>query len=915
MLSALKCVLVCFAVAFLILSGNAHAQGPDCPDPLPAPTTDKNVLILLYCNTDGPNWIIPWQIGQSLGNDLQASNADWRGVETDTSGKVVKIELRSNGLSGEVLSDLHNLTNLEVLEISNSNEYLETSDRQLTGSIPTELGSLTNLRKLNLRGNRLSGEIPSELGNLINLSALDLDGNMLSGRIPSELGNLPSLQSIFLSNNKLSGGIPVSLLENSPTLSQLYLHDNMLSGKIPDLSKVRYFGELYLHNNELSGKIPDWIENLPSLNKLALYNNKLTGGIPDMRISANLLELYLDNNKLSGEIPDSLLSLTKLSHLYLSENQLSGTIPTWLSTMGSLQELLLRNNKLSGSIPTELEDLTELFYLYLSGNQLSGTIPSELGSLSKLDGLGLSRNKLDGEIPPELGNLTNLIYLYLGHNMLDGEIPPELGNLTRPEQLDLSDNMLSGEIPTELANLTLLTHLYLDNNMLSGEIPSGFARLTYLEEVYLNNNMLTGSFPPDPVPPSNARLGDAPSIKELAYWGNGGLTWDFHYFNDIVGPKVDRAVLRALHDNNNGENWINRNNWLTDDMDMWNGVTVNSDGRISHLNLANNNLTGKITNALEALDDLETLNLARNRRLTGTLPLRLMNLSVLRTLDIRCTGIRTPTNAQFRQWLNGITFRQTCPQPPPPPPPPPPQPPEQVTGVMVVEGVKELSVSWDEVSRADGYKVQWKSGSERFDPSRQHIITNGGTTSYIISELVAEQEYKVRVIATKSGARDGMPSLEVTGTPGAPPPPPPQPPEQVAGVMVAEGVEELSVSWVEVSGADGYKVQWKSGSERFDPSRQHIITNGGTTSYIISELVAEQEYKVRVIATKSGARDGMPSLEVTGTPGTPPPSRSSGGGGCAIAPDESKGNMSRSVLLNLLLTVSVPLLGVSRKRR
>ena len=195
-----------------------------------------------------------------------------------------------------------------------------------------------------------------------------------------------------------------------------------------------------------------------------------------------------------------------------------------------------------------------------------------MGSLSKLDGLGLSRNKLDGTIPPELGNLTNLIYLYLGHNMLDGEIPPELGNLTRPEQLDLSDNKLTGEIPTELANLTLLKHLYLDNNMLSGEIPSGFARLTYLEEVYLNNNMLTGSFPPDPVPPSNARLGDAPSIKELAYWGNVGLMWDFHYFNDIVGPKVDRAVLRALHDNNNGENWINRNNWLTDDMDMWNGL-------------------------------------------------------------------------------------------------------------------------------------------------------------------------------------------------------------------------------------------------------------------------------------------------------------------------------------------------------
>ena len=39
----------------------------------------------------------------------------------------------------------------------------------MSGEIPPELGSLSNLEGLYLRDNDLSGEIPAELGNLSNL--------------------------------------------------------------------------------------------------------------------------------------------------------------------------------------------------------------------------------------------------------------------------------------------------------------------------------------------------------------------------------------------------------------------------------------------------------------------------------------------------------------------------------------------------------------------------------------------------------------------------------------------------------------------------------------------------------------------------------------------------------------------------
>ena len=57
----------------------------------------------------------------------------------------------------------------------------------LTGSIPSETGSLTALSRLWLSGNRLSGTIPAELTGLTNLTLLVLNGNALVGCVPPSL--------------------------------------------------------------------------------------------------------------------------------------------------------------------------------------------------------------------------------------------------------------------------------------------------------------------------------------------------------------------------------------------------------------------------------------------------------------------------------------------------------------------------------------------------------------------------------------------------------------------------------------------------------------------------------------------------------------------------------------------------------
>ena len=64
----------------------------------------------------------------------------------------------------------------------------------MTGEIPAELGSLSDLQWLVLRNNQLTGAIPVELGDLSNLQDLYLNQNQLTGSIPPELGGLANLE-------------------------------------------------------------------------------------------------------------------------------------------------------------------------------------------------------------------------------------------------------------------------------------------------------------------------------------------------------------------------------------------------------------------------------------------------------------------------------------------------------------------------------------------------------------------------------------------------------------------------------------------------------------------------------------------------------------------------------------------------
>ena len=101
----------------------------------------------------------------------------------------------------------------EGVRVSNSRvTQLRLRSKQLSGSIPKELGNLSHLQILTLRRNQLTGIIPTALGNLSRLQTLTLRNNQLTGTIPATLGNLSHLRTLTLHNNQLCGDIPQALL-------------------------------------------------------------------------------------------------------------------------------------------------------------------------------------------------------------------------------------------------------------------------------------------------------------------------------------------------------------------------------------------------------------------------------------------------------------------------------------------------------------------------------------------------------------------------------------------------------------------------------------------------------------------------------------------------------------------------------
>jgi Leucine-rich repeat (LRR) protein len=497
--------------------------------------------------TNGPKWTFS---SSSQADPCSDQNRVWQGVTCSSpvnickfqSCEIISLILNDYNLNGSLSSEFFvGLTSLASISLYSN---------QLTGTIPSEIGFLSQLGVLSLYSNQLTGTIPSEISSLSQLDILYLDINQLTGTIPREIGFLSQLNSLYLDNNKLTGTIPSEI----GSLSQLV--------------------SLSLYRNQLTGTIPSEIGSLCELDSLSLDGNQLTGTIPsEIGFLSQLVVFYLYSNQLTGIIPSQIGSLYQLGSLYLSINHLTGTIPSEIGSLSSLEIFSLYENQLTGTIPLSFSKLLDLVWLHAYDNHLAGQITFPLASLPALQQLFLHRNHFTG---------------HLNHLFSSDPSSSELLNL------DVSDNLFSGSIPSTLF-LPHLQSISLSLNCFEHELPSSICEARDAGVISMDGlGSAKGCKSVMTVPFTSVSLvrsldGNIPdcvwsmsNLKMLNLAGNG--------LRGRIGAAASMSSLLSL---------TLSHNYLSGEIPLW-LQTKN----LSHLDLSHNKLTGDV-NGFRHQDDFD----------------------------------------------------------------------------------------------------------------------------------------------------------------------------------------------------------------------------------------------------------------------------------------------------------------------
>ena len=551
---------------------------------------ERAALVALYEVTDGPNWVDAenWLTDAPLG--------EWYGVDTDNSGRVVRLDL-----DGRWDSD--------------AREYIPHG---LSGPIPTELGNLTDLTRLDLAHNFLSGPVPTELGRLTGLELLHLGDNDLSGPVPPELSELASLTWLSLSSNGLTGPIP------------------------PELGSLADLGSLYLGGNDLIGPIPPELGELTNLTRLSLSSNSLTGPVPtELGRLTGLESLNLGYNDLSGPIPPEFGELAGLTWLSLSSNSLTGPIPPELARLAKLERLYFRYNDLTGLIPESFLALDALERFRFERNAdlcAPGTadfvtwlerIETVSGPYCNESDVGVLNLLYETSGGPDWTNSTG----WLETPALDRWYGVTADALGRVATLDLSRNGLAGQLPGNLSELAQMTELRIAGNTgLSGRLPLSLADLSLRALHYAGTELC------------------APVDTSFRDWLS---TIPSHEGTGVeCAPLSDREVLEALYDVTGGPDWTHNENWRTDaPLGEWYGVEVDDQGRVVELGFVANRLTGRIPRELGGLANLRSLYLYRGG-LTGPIPPEFGDLANLESLSLGENDLTGPIPPELGNLAN-----------------------------------------------------------------------------------------------------------------------------------------------------------------------------------------------------------------------------------------------------------------------
>jgi len=241
--------------------------------------SDKQVLLGLFYGTGGG--LGYWRATDNWSEATDPCWDHWYGVTCDEHGRVIYLELADNGLRGAMPSNIGDLTSLIKLDLSTTAPEYHSHENKFK--------------------------------------------NVLTGKI-SSMAACPRIEEIEISGNQIEA-LPDDLWRNAPTLRHLSANHNLLTA------------------------LPKYLLKFAKLHTLELGHNKIKDAFPaDFGKLTNMRFLQLEYNDLRGTIGRDILGMRRMRAMDLSHNpRLGGEIPKDIIVQWTEQEYIsILNTTISG---------------------------------------------------------------------------------------------------------------------------------------------------------------------------------------------------------------------------------------------------------------------------------------------------------------------------------------------------------------------------------------------------------------------------------------------------------------------------------------------------------------------------------------------------------------------------------------
>lgn len=334
-------------------------------------------------------------------------------------------------------------------------EYLQIRFNQLE-TISPKIAALSHLKVLDLSSNKLKS-IPDEVGKLTALEELELGGNLLK-EVPESIGYLKKIQVLGLCGNALKS-LPVSITKWTKWVAVSLCENNFR--KTPDFPR-NFKGSLNLDHNKISyrQRKKDLLKYRDSNFKL-IFDSYLADGDHNGKLKhhAAIGQFKSYEDEAFTLSPHDYAKFKNLHTLTISNFERNSFPPEFYELV-QLEKLVLKGgNRSKLRFQKNLEDFHILKQLSVYKFDLSETgMLNPIFIIKNLESLSLSDNFIT-HIPPEIGQLINLTHLNLSKNKIT-RLPDSIAYLTQLETLDLNKNPMPKSEIDRIQKLLPNTEIY-----------------------------------------------------------------------------------------------------------------------------------------------------------------------------------------------------------------------------------------------------------------------------------------------------------------------------------------------------------------------------------------------------------------------------------------------------------------------